>query len=235
MQKICLGDTQSVGYLLKRSPKRRTLGIKITADQMIVYAPSSLSLAEIHAFLQQKHAWINKHRHTIRPPKPIWQAISGATLLWQGVLIQLKIDTHPLKRPHFQLLLAEKQLLIHHHPEQKTLQQALKNWLSTQAHLIFQARLTFYAEKLGVATPHLYLSDARTRWGSCNSRGEIRLSWRLIHATPAELDYVIAHELAHLKEMNHTAAFWTWVATIYPNYTAVRQQLKQNSAHYHFL
>ena len=85
----------------------------------------------------------------------------------------------------------------------------------------------FYAEKLGVGMPVFHLSNARSRWGSCNASGVIRLNWRLIQLPLALIDYVIAHELAHLFEMNHSRAFWEVVAKIYPEYRRAQRELKQ--------
>jgi predicted metal-dependent hydrolase len=73
------------------------------------------------------------------------------------------------------------------------------------------------------------LSSATTRWGSCTSQGKIRLNWRLIHFTPELIDYVIAHELAHLHEMNHSERFWRHVQSVFPNFELARQHLRQHA------
>jgi len=90
-----------------------------------------------------------------------------------------------------------------------------------------------FAAKLGVTTPPFKLSNARSRWGSCTSQGDIRLNWRLIQAPPSIINYVICHELAHLKEMNHSAQYWAIVEGIYPHYKAAEKELKQLSAVLH--
>ena len=106
-------------------------------------------------------------------------------------------------------------------------------WYKKQAFLDFARRLELFAAKLGVATPPLTLSNAQSRWGSCNSRGEVRLNWRLLQAPPHIINYVICHELAHLKQMNHSAKFWVVVAQLFPNYKAAEKELKALSPQLH--
>ena len=108
-----------------------------------------------------------------------------------------------------------------------------EQWYRKQALTDFSRRLEILAAKLGVPTPALFLSNARSRWGSCNSRQEIRLNWRLLQAPPHIINYVVAHELAHLKEMNHSAKFWAMVEKIYPDYKTAEKELKVWSAKLH--
>lgn len=97
----------------------------------------------------------------------------------------------------------------------------------------FARRLEILSAKLGVPLPKLFLSNAKSRWGSCNSKKEIRLNWRLLQASPHIINYVICHELAHLKEMNHSAKFWAVVASIFPDYKAAEKELKALSPKLH--
>ena len=102
--------------------------------------------------------------------------------------------------------------------------------LHRRAFEIFSDRLTHYAGLMGCAVPQLGLSSARTRWGSCSHDGGIRLNWRLIHLPLYLIDYVVAHEMAHLIEMNHSPAFWSEVEKLYPDWQAARDELKQRAA-----
>ncbi len=104
---------------------------------------------------------------------------------------------------------------------------ALVNALQAEARVLFSTRLAHYASLMGVPTPPLRLSSARTRWGSCNHRGNIALNWRLIYMPLPVIDYVVAHELGHLKEMNHSPRFWSVVASLCPDWQSRRQELKQ--------
>ena len=99
-------------------------------------------------------------------------------------------------------------------------------WFKARAHALLGERLAHYALRLGVPTPVLTLSNARTQWGVCRADGHVRLNWRLIHLPLHLIDYVVAHELAHLREMNHSARFWAVVGRLYPDYALARAELR---------
>jgi predicted metal-dependent hydrolase len=105
------------------------------------------------------------------------------------------------------------------------LRDVVQSWLQREARRLFEARATHFAERLGVRVTRLTLSSANTRWGSANASGAIRLHWRLIQYPLATIDYVVAHELAHLREMNHGPRFWEVVGSVVPDYRAARRQL----------
>jgi predicted metal-dependent hydrolase len=107
----------------------------------------------------------------------------------------------------------------------------LEKTLRERARALFAERLAHYAQQLALPVPPLALSAARTRWGSCSTRSGIRLNWRLIHFPREIVDYVVVHELAHLREMNHSPRFWAVVGQFYPNYRAARSELKRLAAH----
>ena len=116
-------------------------------------------------------------------------------------------------------------------PVQADMQQIkdrVQGWLQGEAKRIFGERLAVYAEKLGVTYSMYALSSAATRWGSCSSDGKIRLNWRLIHFPMSIIDYVVAHELSHLREMNHSPAFWQTVESIFPEFREARHTLKHH-------
>jgi len=103
---------------------------------------------------------------------------------------------------------------------------ACQAWLMRQARILFAQRLDHFAPQLQVRWSRLSLSNAGTRWGSAKSDGSIRLHWRLMHFDLAVIDYVVAHELSHLRVMNHSPRFWATVGTVVPDYPAQRQALK---------
>jgi len=92
------------------------------------------------------------------------------------------------------------------------------------------ARAAHYAALLGLPSPPVRLSNARTQWGACSARGRIRLSWRLAHLEPALADYVVAHEVAHLKELNHSRRFWNLLETLYPDCRSARARIRRAAA-----
>jgi predicted metal-dependent hydrolase len=106
----------------------------------------------------------------------------------------------------------------------------LEKALRERARALFAERLAHYAGRLAHPLPALALSAARTRWGSCSTRSGIRLNWRLIHFPRDIVDYVVAHEVAHLREMNHSARFWALVGQLFPDYAQARRTLKELAA-----
>ena len=106
------------------------------------------------------------------------------------------------------------------------LRDAVQAWMMQTAHAHFVQRLDHFAPLLGVRWTVLKLSSANTRWGSAKADGSIRLHWRLMQFPPDVLDYVVAHELAHLRHMDHSDRFWAAVASVVPDYAALRARLK---------
>jgi predicted metal-dependent hydrolase len=105
------------------------------------------------------------------------------------------------------------------------LREAVQAWLQRQARRVFEERCAHFAPRIGVRVKRLSLSSAATRWGSASTEGAIWLHWRLIHFTLPVIDYVVAHELAHLREMNHSRAFWDVVRSVVPDYMSARRTL----------
>jgi predicted metal-dependent hydrolase len=106
-------------------------------------------------------------------------------------------------------------------------------WLHDQALLCFEERVAYYRDLIGAKpAPKVFLSSARTRWGSCHSSGRIHLNWRLVQMPPHLIDYVVAHEVAHLLEMNHSHRFWRTVERLVPDYAARRKELRREGHRY---
>jgi predicted metal-dependent hydrolase len=225
-QRIVLPNGKYIDYHLERT-QRRTIGLKISAQGLVVHAPKRLSLAQLEDALKDKANWIctklrAQRENAIAPVT--WQ--DGAKLLLLGNEIALQVTLHPRnKAADYQpgvLLIA-----LSHPQDQVLVARKTIQWYHKQALSDFSRRLALFAAKLGVNKPQLYLSNAKSRWGSCNSKQEIRLNWRLVQAPPHIINYVICHELAHLKEMNHSRKFWAIVEKIYPEYLQAEKDLKQ--------
>jgi predicted metal-dependent hydrolase len=233
-QILTFANGETISYLLERR-SRRTIGLKITAEGLVVHAPKRIVEFQLNQILQDKSNWIlNKlqAREANHVAKIEW--IDGEHLLYLGSDIQLSISQNSSNKALIfdqnTLFIASPQANNHAVLGRKVIQ-----WYKKQAALDFSRRLEILAAKLGVATPPLTLSNAQSRWGSCNSRGEVRLNWRLLQAPPHIINYVICHELAHLKQMNHSARFWAVVEQLFPNYKAAEKELKILSPHLHRL
>ena len=231
-QVLTLASGETIPYFLEHRA-RRTVGLKITADGLVVHAPKRIFAFQLNQILQQKSSWIlNKlqAREANHVAKVEW--IDGEHLLYLGNDIQLIISQNNSNKA----LIFDQNTLLVASPQPNNhavLGRKVIQWYKKQAALDFARRLEILAAKLGVATPPLTLSNAQSRWGSCNSRGQVRLNWRLLQAPPHIINYVICHELAHLKQMNHSAKFWAVVEQLFPNYKAAEKELKALSPQLH--
>ena len=233
-QVLTLANGETIPYLLEHRA-RRTVGLKITAEGLVVHAPKRIFAFQLNQILQEKSNWILsklEHRAANQIEKIEW--IDGEHLLYLGQDIQLTIVPSQTSKA----LAFEANILniATPTPNNHTLiSRKVIGWYKSQAALDFSRRLEILAAKLGVATPPFTLSNAQSRWGSCNSRGEVRLNWRLLQAPPHIINYVICHELAHLKQMNHSAKFWAVVESLFPNYKVAEKELKALSPQLHRL
>jgi len=231
-QVLTLANGETISYLLEHR-QRRTVGLKITADGLVVHAPKRIFAFQLNQILQEKSGWIiNKLQARAANQVDAIHWINGENLLYLGQDIQLSIVQNVSNKAL--TFDANMLTLATPTPDNQTLiQRKVIQWYQKQASLDFSRRLAILAAKLGVATPSLTLSNAKSRWGSCNSRGEVRLNWRLLQAPPHIINYVICHELAHLKQMNHSAKFWAVVESLFPNYKMAEKELKALAAQLH--
>jgi len=226
-------DGAELAYLLKRSPRRRTLGLRIDAKGLTVNAPSRAPQHWVESVLREKAGWVFTKLRELQQrqaPQTLWA--DGEVLPFMGVHIRLDVAGGAARAPA--LLSGEwLQVRLADPLDEAALQAKVMKWYRAQALACFEERLGIYAARLGVPLPSLRLSNARSCWGRCNARGQISLNWRLVKARLEVIDYVVAHELAHLKEMNHSAAFWRVVAGLCPGYAEARAALKVQGSQYH--
>lgn len=222
-------DGHGVAYALRRS-RRRSIGFVIAADGLAVSAPRWVGLADIEAALREKAAWILRKLHEQRERARRLDAArvdwcDGTQLPFLGEPIRLRLDGLTSGA----VLHAEARALHLGLPASAAPQQirdAVQSWLQRQARRIFEERCALFAPRLNVRMKRLSLSSAVTRWGSASADGSIRLNWRLVHFALPVIDYVVAHELAHLREMNHSPAFWDVVRTAVPDFESARGALR---------
>lgn len=230
---LTLPSGETIHYQLERRP-RRTVGLKITADGLIIHAPKRIAEYQLQTILLQKSDWIQKKLSALQKNKmpPVqWQHGEKLLLLGNQVTLAVKHDARAKAINHQPGLLE----LAQPNHETSAISRKVLQWYKKQAVIDFARRLEIFSAKLGVAMPKLLISSARTRWGSCNSKQEIRLNWRLLQAPPHLINYVVCHELAHLKEMNHSVKFWAVVASIYPDYKQAEKELKAWSPKLHLM
>ncbi|QTD47508.1 M48 family metallopeptidase [Ottowia testudinis] len=227
-----------VHYEFQRG-QRRTIGFSVGADGLAVRAPRWTPLHEVEAALREKERWIvaklgeARARHErIESNRIAWR--DGATLPFLGQPVTLVLDPRQ-RHGRGGAVLAESDgaRVLHiglpHSATPDQLRDTAQAWLMRQARRVFTARLDHFAPRLSVRWQRLSLSSAGTRWGSASADGSIRLNWRLIHFREPIIDYVVVHELAHLREMNHGPRFWQHVQSVLPDYAERRVQLKDEA------
>jgi len=229
-----------VAYEFKRS-KRRTIGFGVGPNGLEVRAPTWVTLREVDAVLRGKEKWILRKLQEAqqRQQRLASQVIDwrdGVTLPYLGQTLTVVLDpaldgvaggaefvTADPAAPVLRISLA-------HQANAAQIRDRVQAWLIRQAKLVFQQRLNHFAPQLGVQWTKLSLSNAATRWGSARSDGSIRLNWRLLHFTMPVLDYVVVHELSHLRVMDHSPRFWQTVASVVPDHASLRRELKHGEA-----
>ncbi|GJL74177.1 M48 family metallopeptidase [Nitrosomonas sp.] len=223
---------KKIGYQLKRS-QRRSIGLKINHRGLQVSAPFGLPTTEVDAVLHNKAGWILKKLTAWQNKTPLncadAQHDNGIYPLlgnfWKPAITACgQIQMTPAQAHDYATTMSSVFDTLFT-PEQT--RKWIMAWYRQQAVICFSERIALYATKLNVPKPPFKLSQATTRWGSCNSRGVIRLNWRLIQLPQHLVDYVVAHELCHLIEMNHSRAFWILVESVYPDYLRARRKLKE--------
>jgi len=236
-------DGVVVGYAFARS-RRRTIGFSIGPEGLVVRAPRWTPLGEVERALQEKGRWIlaklreaHERRQRHASARIVWQ--DGALIPYLGASVQLVLDPgHALRERGVGLrgpqtsadagAPSQLALGLAHSATGQQIRDAAQAWLMRQAEHNFLERLNHFAPLLGVRWTKMRLSNAGTRWGSASADGSVRLNWRLIHFHQPVIDYVVAHELSHLRVMNHSPQFWDTVASVVPDYATLRRQLKQD-------
>jgi predicted metal-dependent hydrolase len=219
-------------YRLLRS-KRRSIGFLIDDDGLRITAPKWVPIAEIENAIREKQRWIlakltERRERSARRLQPQMQWRDGATFPYLGGEICLRIL--PAQAAGVAFDAATRELTVSLPPDagEQQLKDRVQGWLQVEAQRLFAERLPIYAEKLGVTYRSFALSSATTQWGSCTVDGKIRLNWRLVHFALPMIDYVVAHELSHLREMNHSSRFWATVQSIFPGFEAARKALRDS-------
>ncbi len=223
-------DERSIEYTVKRSLRCRSITFVVDENGLRVGAPWHASQRRIESLLGKHARWIGRKLgewRARRPPPFIWQA--GTSVMALGESLTLALDpARPATVRDGNLLC----VAANEETASGVLAARITAWLRSTALGWFEQRAAHYAPQLGVPLPAIYLSNAKSRWGSCHPGGRVRLNWRLIQMPPDLIDYVVVHELAHLREANHSQRFWQWVAGVLPDYEHRRRALRRDSHRY---
>jgi len=221
---IVLAD-RSVRYRLIRA-RRRSIGMGVDLDGLTVRAPRWVALRDIEQALSERAAWIirsldewQKRRRDVMPRE--WK--SGAPIVFRGA--ELALAVHTARHTAIAADLFHLTVRHPHADDERQIAATVGDWLKDQAWTLVATRVADYVRRVAPHTPRVRLSNARSEWGSCNAKGEIRLNWRLVQLPPMLAEYVVAHEVAHIVELNHSKRFWAVVETLLPGHAALRREL----------
>jgi predicted metal-dependent hydrolase len=223
IDRLVLPGLPPIEVNLRRSRATRRMSLRVSHldGRVTLSIPARLPLRQARAFLDEKADWVRGHL-AHRPVAP--EVGLGAVIPVEGQPVGILASGR--RSP----LLSGGTLLV---AQNRDVGPQVAAWLRNLARARLAAACDRHAAALGRKFRRITLRDTRSRWGSCTSEGNLMFSWRLIMAPPAVLDYVAAHEAAHLVEMNHSPAFWSTVARLCPDYRTHRRWLRENGAALH--
>jgi predicted metal-dependent hydrolase len=223
------------GYQIRRSGRARRLRITVQAAGVEVVAPLGMREAEIAAFVQGNRRWIETRLEAIRQRLAAHPGSSrladGARIPFRGGWPRLRVVDGERARSlvrHDGDIRVELGCGLSAALREVEVERVLTGWLRREARIAVQAAVDRYGPRHGLVPRRLVIKAHRTLWGSCTARGVVNLNWRLILAPPAALDYVVVHELCHLRHRHHQPPFWRLVAAIMPDYGQHRRWLRAN-------
>jgi len=221
---------ESIDYVLHRA-RRQTIGMAVDLDGLTVRAPRWVTIREIEEALTERGAWIvrtlaewRSRQRDVLPRE--WR--TGAPILYLGE--ELRLAVFPSRATAVRPDMFDLKVLHPTAHDERAIADTVSRWLRDEAAQRVLPRVADFARRVTHALPPVRLSNARSEWGSCNHKGEIRLNWRLIQLPPVLADYVVAHEVAHLVELNHSRKFWALVEALLPGHDAHRKELEDWTA-----
>ncbi|MGY6535441.1 MAG: M48 family metallopeptidase [Pararhodobacter sp.] len=217
-----LGDPP-LQVLWRRSARARRLSLRVSRldGRITLTVPKSAPARTAEAFLQEREAWLRQVLADLPLPCDV---VPGVLLPYQGTTLRLCAE--PLRQPRIE----GNSLLV---PRRGAAGRSARAFFQLRARDRLVERVSYHASALGRPAGRIALRDTRSRWGSCSAAGDLMFSWRLIMAPPEVLDYVAAHEVAHLAQMNHSPAFWAEVRRLVPGYAAPRRWLREHGSTLH--
>jgi len=219
-----------LSYQLIRSRKRRkTISLHIKEDgKIVVYAPYRTPKWEIEKFFNEKESWIvekrSKKERSIKEAEKAF--ISGEKFLFLGELVPLEIQDNN-KEPPLKLSFGKFVLDKNHIEEARDL---FIKWYKEEAKERIIGRIDYYSKRLQLFPKGVKITSAKYRWGSCSRDDRLSFSWRMIMASFSIIDYILIHELVHIKEKNHSKRFWNYLESVHPDYKKHRLWLKENGS-----
>ncbi len=223
MGRLVLPGKPPIEITLRRSRRSRRLSLRVSSldGKVTMTIPERMDQRTAQKFAVEREGWLRKTLQNQHPPSVV---CAGGVIPFEGR--ELRIEEGPRRGARL-----EGDIL--HVSNGRSVAASVKGFLKAHARERLAVASDHYAEKVGRRFKQIVLRDTRSRWGSCSSDGRLMYSWRLVMAPPDVLDYVAAHEVAHLVHLDHSPAFWSLVAEICPDYRAHRTWLRENGMSLH--
>ena len=224
-------EIAGITLTVKRSKRRKTIGLKVENGDVSVSAPYRVAHQDIEAFVSSKVAWVQKHLHRKLQQKPLKREfVQGESLPYLGSALALHYVPSAAVGFNKQGGTLELQGVLEpsSSQERESVKDLLRVWYETEADIYLCDRVAVYSHVMGLLPKGIKVRSYKSRWGSCNSRGELQFNWQIMLASSKVVDYVVIHELAHLKYFDHSPAFWAVVASVMPDYHIQRNWLREN-------
>ena len=221
---------QPIPLNIRVNPRARRIIVKVhpSTGEVAVIAPSARAVNPAIDFARAERDWIAQRLAKIRPVVPF---AAGSVLPYRGVEHVIRWSADKLGLVRLEPDAARPTIRVCGGLE--FVSRRMEDWFKRQARAHLNRKVDIYAEALGVRVKRVTIRDGASRWGSCSSTGALSFSWRLIMAPPFVLDYVAAHEVAHLREMNHGARFWRLVDRLVDDAPAAQDWLREHGSHLH--
>lgn len=213
-----------------RTQRSKTAGVRVEEGAVSIVVPKDLPHERIQQILHDKRQWIKQKMYLHQDAMPVRskEYVSGESFSYLGRNYRLKVlqgEFQPVKLLHGCLVVTvpsagEQAHMIHN---------ALLHWYKQHAALKLQQKVKRYAAMMGVEPTGVGIKTFKSRWGSCSSKGKLDFNWRIIMAPNRMVDYVVVHELCHLKHHDHSPKFWKEVERVLPDYLLCKAWLKENA------
>lgn len=229
--------TTTIDYELAYIPDQSDITISVEwLDGVRVSAPKTIETDELHSILYKKAPWIlekwNNFNEIVNPPEPK-EYVSGEKFPYLGRNYRLKVNRKSeVTKPSLQFrngkFIAQVPTECKELEQQEQLKKHFENWYRNHGEKKIKERLRIYCPKMDVVPTKVVLKDQKMRWGSCSTNSTIYLNWRIIMAPIPVIDYLLVHELAHIKYPNHSKDFWKFVRSTLPDYKERKEWLRIN-------
>jgi len=219
-----------IPYTIRRNDRARRLWIRVEDEEgLVVILPKGRKASLVPKVIREHREWvlkaIEKREERLKNAPP--RLGEGRSLVYRGRTVDLRVRNNPCLVPKVRLQGDQLRVEMPRNSD-KSLREVLSDWMKERALLIFSRRVEYFSAKIGLRYGTIQVRNQKTRWGSCSSKGQLSFNWRLLLAPPDVLDYLVIHEVSHLKYPDHSQRFWNLVKSLCPGYKRHQLWLKEN-------